>query len=258
MKVHYLLGTVLMATNRPSQAMESLRHCTNLNPSHPDALNVLGTLLSSTGHLEEAIQTLIKATRNAPQNATVWFNLGRAYVDNKQFQQGAEAFRKAVELQSDYSKALNGLGLCLGESGNLEDAITQLARCIEQDPTLQVAHINLIRYFIESEQYDHALERSKAAIERWPDVARFYVFKAAALENAKEDQKAFEALEKALELEPENTFALNQMSNHLYAQGQWKEAESYCRRSLELEPESAKALNNLGRIRLIRGDLDGA
>ncbi len=257
-QVHYLLGTIFMATDRSVQAIAAFRQCIHINKAHSDALNAMGSLLSKDGQYDEAIQALVAASNLSPQNASIWFNLGHAYVDKKQYKNGADAFKRSIEIHSDYWNAFNGYGLCLGEMGQVDEAIDLLKRCLEQEPTLKNADINLIRYLVQSEQFNEALDRSQTAIEQWPDVVQFYVFKSVAHQHFKEQDLALEALEKAIELEPENTFALNHMSNYLYALGQWKDAETHCLKSLELEPDSPKSLNNLGRVRLMRGDLDNA
>ncbi|MCW8925541.1 MAG: tetratricopeptide repeat protein, partial [Xanthomonadales bacterium] len=64
--------------------------------------------------------------------------------------------------------------------------------------------------------------------------------------------------QKTLELQPENTDALNNLGGVLQAQGKLDEAVAYYRKAISIKPESAEAHYNHGNGLKEQGDLDNA
>ncbi len=254
----YLLGTVLGATGRIRDAIDTLKLCTQHKPDHLPALTALGVLYARDKQHGQAISVLSQATEIGEDKIEPWFNLGKAYIDIEDYENGLKTFRRAIDIKFDHWQAANGYGLCLSKLGRAEEAIDFLAECIEQDPQQESLRQSLIKCLIEAEQYEKVRTHSLDALTIWPEKAQFHAFLSIALQKEGDEDAALTSLKRALELEPENVFALNLIANHLYALGRWKEAESYAQSSLEIEPHSSKALNNMGRIRQMRGDLDGA
>jgi len=54
---------------------------------------------------------------------TTFFGLGRAYLDESQFEEATKAFRKAIELKPDYTAVYLLLGEALQNLNRLEEAI---------------------------------------------------------------------------------------------------------------------------------------
>ncbi|MDR1905264.1 MAG: tetratricopeptide repeat protein [Treponema sp.] len=63
-----------------------------------------------------------------------WFLLGWALRRLGRWEDGAAAFRKAVELGADNSDTLNELAICLMESGDLKSARRELEKALWKDP----------------------------------------------------------------------------------------------------------------------------
>lgn len=62
--------------------------------------------------LEQKITQLKKLLDLDPNDETGYFMLGKLYLDNKQYTEGAEAFEKAIALNGDYSAAYRHAGDC--------------------------------------------------------------------------------------------------------------------------------------------------
>lgn len=63
--------------------------------------------------------------------AMLRYSLGNEYLKEKQFEQAAEHFGKAVELDPKYSAAWKGYGKALAEAEQIDQAITVYTQGIE-------------------------------------------------------------------------------------------------------------------------------
>jgi tetratricopeptide (TPR) repeat protein len=71
-------------------------------------------------------------------------------------------------------------------------------------------------------------------------------------------EEAEKPLEQAVEIDPKNSQALNNLGIIRYEQKRFEEAVEFYRRALEVRPNMAEALNNLGNALRLTGDIDGA
>ena len=255
---NYLLGVILLKTDRLEDAISSLERCLATNPEHVDALNAVGSAYSKASRNDKAIEVLEHALELEKNDPKVWINLGLACIETNQHERAIDAFEEALALDPHKWEALNGIGVCFIELGRSEQAISVLSRCTEMAPQLEAAHGNLIRGLIQNKQFEEAVHRSEQASERWPNNASLRVLMATSHKNLGKNDAALDCLHTALDIDPQFVPALNNLSGHLNDLGQWKEAEKYTLRSLQIEPSSAIMLTLMGRIRQMRGDLMGA
>jgi tetratricopeptide (TPR) repeat protein len=109
------------ANLRP-QAREAWRAILQAVPQHTEAMARLGRLAWESGDHATAASLLERAVKDdAP--APVWFDLGLARQDLRDFGGAAAAYRKAVELKPDYAEAALNLGTVLQETGDLGGAM---------------------------------------------------------------------------------------------------------------------------------------
>jgi tetratricopeptide (TPR) repeat protein len=109
------------ANLRP-QAREAWRAILQAVPEHTEAMARLGRLAWEDGDHDTAVSLLERAvTDDAP--ASVWFDLGVARQDLRDFEGAAGAYRKAFELKPDYAEAALNLGTVLQETGDLDGAM---------------------------------------------------------------------------------------------------------------------------------------
>jgi type IV pilus assembly protein PilF len=91
----------------------------------------LGTNLMNAGNAQGALQEYLKAQQEAPDLPQVYNALGLLYGFS--FDQPAEAeaqFKKAVELQKDFSEAYNNYGALLLARGRFTEAIAQFEKAL--------------------------------------------------------------------------------------------------------------------------------
>jgi protein O-GlcNAc transferase len=173
-------------------------------PSHPDALHLLGLAMAQLGRETEGIAliqraikiragvpgfhaslgyALLRARRRAdavaayrralklnPNEAGTWWNLGRALSELGDKSAAIDTYRQAIRLKVDMAEAHNSLGDLLRERKEVDQAISCFSRAIELIPEFAEAHHNLSMALAEAGRVDEAIESESTASRLAPEV----------------------------------------------------------------------------------------
>ncbi|MGB7223018.1 MAG: tetratricopeptide repeat protein, partial [Bradyrhizobium sp.] len=105
-----------------SQARQAWKAILDVVPDNVEAAARLGRLAWQDGETELASKFLERAAQtDAP--ASVWFDLGLARQDLRDYAGAAAAYRKAIDLKGDLAEATFNLGVVLQETGRLDEAM---------------------------------------------------------------------------------------------------------------------------------------
>lgn len=103
-KGHTYLGWSLSHMGRYEEAIRECQKAINLDPDHGNPYNDIGVYLMELGRPEEAIEYLNKAlnTKNYCCYQFPHFNLGRIYLDKKDYARAKKEFEEALRIDPDY------------------------------------------------------------------------------------------------------------------------------------------------------------
>ncbi len=91
------LGTVLLETGRPVEAIEALRKAVSLAPGHADYASILAAAFARLYQFENAERALRHAWSLAPANAELRLKLAIRLYDNKKFAEAAEHYEAILD-----------------------------------------------------------------------------------------------------------------------------------------------------------------
>lgn len=148
------------------------------------------------------------------------------------------------ELAGEY---LN-LGNAYFELGDYEQAAEYYARAADLDPQLRAAGLNLARAYISEARYAEALSIIDELLADDPENARVLQTRAYALYQAGRADEALAVYRSVLAEDPFNSDVLYNVSVILQAQGEAEEALSRVRVALEVAEDDAEALRLAGRL----------
>ena len=94
------------------------------------------------GRNAEAIKLLEKKIYNDTKNPYLYYLLGRAYGNLKQFEVGERYFKKSLKIDPSYPKVFLGYALFKGRKGELKEAVKLLDKAIEINPQYAKAFSN--------------------------------------------------------------------------------------------------------------------
>jgi len=95
------------------------------------------------GDLGGALRALLEAETAAPQNASIYLQLGDAYLRLAQLQNAIGSFQKALALDEDNARAFLGLSTAYRRLANNQQTVDCALRAVSLLHRLPVAHFNL-------------------------------------------------------------------------------------------------------------------
>jgi predicted TPR repeat methyltransferase len=179
----------------------------NLDPSEPDALNLMGTLHLQRGDLGAAVPFAAKAVLVDPRSPSAFNNLGMILKQAGQAAAAASCYQKAVLIDNGFADAHSNLGVILKAEGHVLRAIDCYKRAIEANPTLGEAYNNLANAYQEIGELPEAVDAYLLAAERMPDSDTVHYNVGMLLDRQGQSQDALVHLRRALELNPERSDA---------------------------------------------------
>ena len=140
------------------QSLEKARHAPDDQAIH---LNNLGYSEYRDGDYKNAIKHLKQATKLAPNDPTIWNNLGLAQSDAGKFD---DAYKSFVHAVGEFNGRLN-IATRLEMSGSWNDAVKHLEKARALQPTSPVVLARLITLYERTDRPERALEARNALAE---------------------------------------------------------------------------------------------
>jgi tetratricopeptide (TPR) repeat protein len=166
-----VLGAVLGATGRKSEAVGANQTAVALSPQDAEAHNNLGVTLQELGRLDESEESYRQAIALKPDYAEAHNNLGITLQELSRLDGSEASCRQAIALKPDYAEAHNNLGVTLKELERLEEAEASYNQAIALKPDYAEAHSNLGNTLEDLERLDEALASYTQATLLNPNLA---------------------------------------------------------------------------------------
>jgi tetratricopeptide (TPR) repeat protein len=127
---HHEMGLILADMHNYSQALTHLVQASMHDPDNWKTLTAMSGVYLRLGASVMAARTLERADQLNPGDAGILITLGEIYREDREYELGAETFRKAISAVGTGPAALYGLGLCLLELGEFEEAAQVFERLV--------------------------------------------------------------------------------------------------------------------------------
>ncbi len=218
---------------------------TQVFPNHQFAWKVLGAILGATGRISEAIDANQTAVALSPQDAEAHNNLGVTFQELGRFNEAESCLKQAIALDPDYAEAYNNLGATLQELGRLNEAEAGFTQAITLKPDYAEAHSNLGVTLQELGRLNDSEASHKQAIALNPDYAEANYNLGVTLQELGRLQDAETSYNQAIVLKPDYAEAFSNLGITLQELGRLEEAESSFKQAIALKPYYADAFWNL-------------
>ena len=166
-----LLGAANKGLGLITEAANSFKKVTRLNPNYANGFNNLGVILQEHGELEDAIVAYNNAISLNPNYAEAYNNKGNALKDQGKLGEAIEAFKKTLSLRPDYAEAYNNMGIVLQYQGKLEEAVEACKKTLSLQPDHAEAYNNIGNALQDQGKLKEAIEAFKKAVYLKPDYA---------------------------------------------------------------------------------------
>ncbi len=245
------LGSYLLETGRPSEAMPHLQAALRIRPESAEARSDLASALAGTpGRLPEAIAEYQTALRLLPDSAVLHSNLGAALARfPDRLPEAIRECQSAIRIDPDYAEAHNNLASALAQTpGRLPEAIAEYRAALRLNPDNARAHHNLGLALAGIPRPAEAMAEYQAALRIRPDYPEaHYDLGLALLRTGGRLAEAASEFDAALRLNPDYAEAHNNLGVALSQMpGRSSEAIGHFQAALRLQPDYADAHYNLG------------
>jgi Tfp pilus assembly protein PilF len=162
------LAIVLRDTGRSDDAVTWLSRAVERQPVFPRAFKELGELLRTKRRYAEAESVLERGIEASPTVAELSLLLGGVGLDRGDAAGAKVAFARALAIAPGNTDALMGFGVALQYEGNFARAAERFRRVLAADPAHPRARLNLGYCLIEQGDVDEGIACLRAAVESAP------------------------------------------------------------------------------------------
>ena len=171
---HAQAGALLLALDKPVDALPYLSRARRLNPVDVNTLNNLGAAYRTIGKTKEALSVFQDVAALAPDDDSIKSNLAGALAAQNRHGEAVPILRGMIEAGNHSEAVYNQLGKSLWKSGDLEGGIDWFQRALEINPRFPDALGHLGNALMERGDIAEGKRYLRAAIDSKPDFAEFY------------------------------------------------------------------------------------
>jgi protein O-mannosyl-transferase len=205
---------------------------------------------------QNSITLFTRAIDVTKDNVMAECNLGLAYADKGQLDEGILHERRAIQINPNHVESLNNLGTLLEQKGKWNEAVVPLDAALKINPEYAEAHYNLGLISLHQGRLDDAITQFRKAIGLDPLYDKAVANLGIALAQQGHLDEAIVEYRRALALAPNNAYAHNALGRALESQNQLQEAASQYAAAIAFKPDLAAAHENLGVVLGLFGHFD--
>ena len=228
------------------QEAETLyRQILQAQPTHADALHLLGVIAHQTGKHEIAVEHITRAIALNPGAVEYHCNIGEVYRAQGKLEEAVAHYREAIARHPAYAEAHCNLGIALNALGKASEAMSHYRQALALKPAFAEAYSNMGNVFQEQGNLTEAMAHYRQALALKPTYAEAHCNLGIALNARGNPSEAMVHYRQALMLKPTYAEAHCNLGNALKAQGKLEESVVHYRQALALTPHDVVAQMNL-------------
>ncbi|GAA3961728.1 tetratricopeptide repeat protein [Allohahella marinimesophila] len=207
-------------------------------------------LLRST--LFACVYTSLVACSSPEEKSRAFYEKGESHLASGDLSAANVEFRNALEYDKGNTDALFGIAKVYEAEAKWPELYRILKRVVAEDPDNTEARARYARLLLAAGQLDEALKQTAILAKALPEDPDTFVMRAGALFQVGDEAGGQAALDKAVQLDPDNSDALLLMATRKMAEGDAKAALALLDRGVKQTPKSmsmqlmkVQALNEL-------------
>lgn len=245
MDAAYLNWGLSLLNSDPGAAIDPLTKAAELKPDEAKPKLLLGWAFERTKKLPEAIEQFQAAEKLDDKNFDVHFELARALITANRAPEAEAEFRTALAIKSDSAPARLGLAQSLIAEKKFEAGEPELAAYIAANPNDREARIDHASMLVDLGKYSDASAELDKLGDAEPDELRVLKLRSEALFELKRFDEAIPVLARAAALAPQDA-EIPARLGHLYIEKKdYPDALKELGSSFKLDPSSNDTLADI-------------
>ena len=243
-------------------------HIVSVNPKAWNAHANLSIRLTKAGRLEEALAAARIAVDNRPDRAPAYGVLAEALINTERFGEAEEVLRCALKIDPNHKNIRRQIAKMLRVQGRHREALEAYRAVLEIDPKYALAHAYMGEMSLHLQRYAEAIEALSRALTLsrtgkslgadLPTPHSLHVLLGKAFQGLGRIQAAEAHFRQALQLNPRNMEALEQVAASHFSRKRYRQALNLYRTQLEVDPDKATTHANIGATLHFLGRTDEA
>lgn len=222
-------------------------------PRFPNGYLWRASVEVSRNEMDKAEADLNNAMNIAPQNPRAYLMLGELRMAQKRYPEGAAHLEKALELDPNSTAAMRGLiGYDLLQK-KPDQALARLNAQIAKSPKNSSFLDMLAQLQIQNKKLDEAVATAQKAMQLNPEDGEAVALYTRLQVQRKQTASAIGTWEQWSKAHPNNAGVLAILGMLEESQGDKQKAEDYYKKALQIQPEQPVASNNLAYMMLENG-----
>lgn len=246
-------GSALLQANRPMEARAAFEEALGRDPSNAAAQagevaasERLALQARAEGHMDDALQTLLRARNYAPQNAHLLYDLGILEDEMRLFQDADRSLSEADRIQPGEARTIYGMARVKLDLEQLAAAEEKMKAYLALRPDDATAHFGMGRIYQIGLQPEKAkVEFMKSAELQPVQTEAYFELGDLALKEG-EFNEAITEFAKTLERDPKHGGSLEGTGEAYFKKKEFKKAEDFLERAISVAPDYSPSHYYLG------------
>lgn len=248
-------ASLIKAYMTMGDAAEAKLHISEIlkkDPSDKSGLSLLAELQTKENDTDAAIMTYERLLRRHPSDAEAYLKKGVLYLEKGRYD---EALLLADKLIATFPRKGEGYrlkGVCLFQQKKLHEAVTALRASLSLQPSVGAYYVLGLCHYYKNEP-EQALEQLQKTVELNPSFIQGRVLVSLLLLKKNRVDDAISEIKKALEKDERNALSHNILGSALMAKGMSSEGIAELNKALALDPNLADAHIRKGLYEFSKG-----
>lgn len=250
-----LLAKVLALRQQTKDALQLAEDVLGAMPNNPDAIAARGQALHSLGKLAEAKKDFQRLCELQPNNPVNWHRLGLVEVEQGDSTSGMTHFLKALDLKPDLLPAINDLLFSYIQAKRFDEALAELEKLSKKSVPQDQIHKFRGRVYLAKGDLASGEREFREAIKVSPKDYEAYILLGQLKIVQNNLPQAVKEVDQLIAVNSRSAPAFFLKGFCLAASGDVQGGITNYRKALELDPENAAAENNLAWL-LCEGNIN--
>lgn len=239
-----MLASFYLQRGMAEPAISCYRDLEKIRPLEELEILRMAALLGSLEKYDDALKLYSEYIDRYGENTEIYYKIGLTYLNLKNIDGAREAFEKLVQLDPAAHRVLFVLGGFAVSKLDWQTAEVYFQQALYADSSDIRYWTNLLMVLDQLDKTDEVLQVSEAAITQFHDFPPFYDMTGGALEKLKRYDEALDMFEKSHELDTTRVAPLLSIGYIHHTLEEWDKAAEAYDGALRINPEHAMVLNN--------------